>query len=276
VSPVKDAIGDALFSGMHYRKYRSKGEWAEQLRRQVATTVVQSRRNEFDAAISHGDWSTAAKLLPLGIDINGFNAHGNTAYISAISRDLPDIAKDLVKNGADPLRTNIWGETADEVHTQRLAKQPVPPEERVRTRRAEFKHRLDRSNTGAELNSLFMKALADEDLVDLADAVLKKGADPHIADGVGVTPLMLASGNASPMLVSKLLDRGTDTLARNVNGSTALHYAASAGRVENIKLLLAHGADPKVADKKGETPRRQAKLQGYADIEELLKTAEAK
>ena len=118
---------------------------------------------------------------------------------------------------------------------------------------------------------------------DTASALLDAGADPNIADAVGRTPLYAAvdmntvpsSNRPGPKtlenrmtgleLVSKLLDkganpnarlkkqtpyrskvdRGTDTMLGA--GTTALVRAARAGDAPMVRLLLAHGADPKIA-----------------------------
>jgi ankyrin repeat protein len=43
-------------------------------------------------------------------------------------------------------------------------------------------------------------------------------------------------------------------MARDVSGSTPLHWAVRDGAAENIQALLAAGADAKAKDKDGETP----------------------
>ena len=46
---------------------------------------------------------------------------------------------------------------------------------------------------------------------------------------------------------------GADVNARDANGYTALHHAASRGDVEMIRYLVEHGADVMVVSRKGET-----------------------
>lgn len=125
---------------------------------------------------------------------------------------------------------------------------------------------------------------------DAAEVLLEKGANPNTADGTGRTPLysavddhtMPASNRPSPKeidnetssldLVKALLgkgadvnaqlkkqqpyrtklDRGDDTML--TTGTTPLVRAAKAGDVAVMKLLLAKGADAKLATRNGVNP----------------------
>lgn len=55
-----------------------------------------------------------------------------------------------------------------------------------------------------------------------------------------------------------LLRRGASVVAHNQNGTTALMYAAGAGKVEIVKELLAKGADPKKTNRFGHDALRWA------------------
>jgi ankyrin repeat protein len=122
---------------------------------------------------------------------------------------------------------------------------------------------------------------------DVADFLVKAGADPNLADRTGRTalysavdfhtpprsnrppPKELDSSVASIVLIQDLiahganvnaqlktqqpyrtkLDRGDDTML--TTGTTPLLRAAKAGDVEVVKLLLMAGADPKLATRAG-------------------------
>lgn len=109
--------------------------------------------------------------------------------------------------------------------------------------------------------------------------LLKAGADIHATDKNGVTALHHAVRFRSPIAVQTLLEHGA-----NVNqvcrraGSTPLHRAvtttgpSTAGKrqemIEIIRLLLAAGADPSIANKSGRKPVDYAKNE---TIKSLLK-----
>ena len=111
----------------------------------------------------------------------------------------------------------------------------------------------------------------------LASFLLDKGADPNIANKGGWTPLYLATDNRNieggdyPVrkpdmdhlgFIEKLLKHGANVNARaidstetrtiftmqwlNEDGATPFVRAAQSGDVTLMRLLLAHGADPKI------------------------------
>lgn len=54
-----------------------------------------------------------------------------------------------------------------------------------------------------------------------------------------------------------------------------LHFAAEAGDGEAVEFLISKGADPRLRDPKGRTPRDCAALKGFVEVEDLLAKAEA-
>jgi ankyrin repeat protein len=81
----------------------------------------------------------------------------------------------------------------------------------------------------------------------------------HAASGVGYGQSF--AGNAHryvpngwmPALKFLVEQQGADVNARDANGYTALHHAASRGDMEMIRYLVDHGADVTVVSRKGET-----------------------
>jgi len=118
----------------------------------------------------------------------------------------------------------------------------------------------------------------------LASMLMDRGADPNIANKGGWTPLYIATDNRNieggdyPVpkpdldhieIITRLLDKESnpnarvkeDTLTRTIftmqwffeDGATAFARAAQSSDTVLMKLLLKHGADPKIATANGDT-----------------------
>jgi ankyrin repeat protein len=128
--------------------------------------------------------------------------------------------------------------------------------------------------------------------VEMARLLLDRGADPDqpTADGfLDIRPLGAAvatpdTPNPSDdeatvvALATLLLDRGADVNGRRKDGLTALHSAGYRGLLDVIRLLLARGADPRIAGlpggrHAGETPADMAEAQGQNGAAALLRDA---
>lgn len=81
--------------------------------------------------------------------------------------------------------------------------------------------------------------------------------------------LHTAAAHASPEVVETLLDQGA-SLSSNVEGCTALHCAASLGKIANICLLLSRGAEIEAVDALGKTPLFTATVNGQVQAIEVL------
>jgi hypothetical protein len=70
---------------------------------------------------------------------------------------------------------------------------------------------------------------------------------------IGVTALMKAAAGSDMTMLAQQLKLLTDVNARDSSGWTAVMYAAQAGRVEGMKLILDSGGDPRAQSNAGET-----------------------
>ena len=77
------------------------------------------------------------------------------------------------------------------------------------------------------------------------------GADVNAKDENGWTPLHHAATWDSKEIVELLIAKGADVNAKNDDESTPLHYAETK---EVAELLIAKGADVNAKDEDGETP----------------------
>ena len=81
---------------------------------------------------------------------------------------------------------------------------------------------------------------------ELARELIERGADVNAAaqNPQRVAPVHTAATVQDRATMKLLLERGADPNARQQEGFTALHSAASHGGIEMAKLLIQHGADP--------------------------------
>lgn len=81
-----------------------------------------------------------------------------------------------------------------------------------------------------------------------AELLLAAGADPNArAHEDGMTPLLRAVRAGKPELVTRLVAAGADPAALDVDGLSALHWAAAGGDAGMARLLLDLGARPDLA-----------------------------
>jgi hypothetical protein len=104
-----------------------------------------------------------------------------------------------------------------------------------------------------------------------AQALIAAGTDVETPDALGHTPLMLAAGHTAAIGVLRdLLAAGASVDTVNTLGWTALMVAAVADNVPAIYALLQAGADPAVADTRGETALTKARTAGRSWIVRIL------
>ncbi|XP_068670400.1 uncharacterized protein [Montipora foliosa] len=109
------------------------------------------------------------------------------------------------------------------------------------------------------------------DVEKVIELVLNDGIDVNVAAKSNITPLLLASGMSSGVLIKTLIDLGAD-----VNAQTAprkegpLVFAASSNNYMVARVLLEHSADANIKDLWGETPLYKAVMQKNVPLVELL------
>ncbi|CAB0038616.1 unnamed protein product [Trichogramma brassicae] len=113
---------------------------------------------------------------------------------------------------------------------------------------------------------------------EMAELLLRNGANPNLANGYGLTPLHILNMRHNTSDLVKMFFDVNDELnqtlrvdALNDLGDAPLHLALLHGKLMMIQLLLEHDADPNLANAEGSTPLHLISLVDEGDrMAELL------
>jgi uncharacterized protein len=108
---------------------------------------------------------------------------------------------------------------------------------------------------------------------DLVKVLIDNGADPNISSNnqLKVTPLHSACAISNYNIANILIKHGADVNARQLQSVTPLHSAAHNGQTKLASLLIDNGADVNSKMDNGQTPLFMAEEKGFKDTIELLK-----
>ena len=208
----------------------------------LSATLAWAQSPERDQALivtaGGGDTAAVQRLLKEGASLLTRDDAGRTALVAAAYGNHVDTARVLLEAGASPDVRDTVGRTA------------------------------------------FMVA-AVYGHVELLRLTLKHGADVHTLNQYGGTALIPASHYGHVEVVRELLKTKVNVNHVNRLGWTALIEAVILGdggpkHTEIVRLLLAHGADPGIADRDGVTPLAHARRHGYTAIIRLLEKTGAR
>jgi ankyrin repeat protein len=165
-------------------------------------------------AARDGRLETVKILLTSGADINQVEANEITPLITAITNNHPDVATYLIEQGADVKKVDWYGRTAlfAAVETRNMDTDNGPP---------------------------FENSITRPPFLPLIQMLLDKGADPN-------------ARTLEQLPIRNQFLRTTGTLEWvDFTGMTPFIYAARAGDVDAMKILLKGGADPKIETFRG-------------------------
>ncbi len=92
-------------------------------------------------------------------------------------------------------------------------------------------------------------------LKPLLETFLKNGADPNIADAFGTAPLHRAAAESTTMTKTLIGNKTTNVNVLDKDSRTPLHWAARAGNIRTVNVLLKHkGIEVNAIDGDGNTP----------------------
>lgn len=127
---------------------------------------------------------------------------------------------------------------------------------------------IDINHPGTDGTTALHTAAAKGDLASLS-LLLAAGADPDTVDHQRSTPLISAAAFGHAKVVQALLARlkkSSPLNRQDQRGYTALSYAAVAGDAIIARLLLSHGADPRLASRENKPPMIYAIERGHPEV----------
>ncbi|WKY07585.1 hypothetical protein Q1695_007222 [Nippostrongylus brasiliensis] len=116
-------------------------------------------------------------------------------------------------------------------------------------------------------------AIRQKDLSALVDTIDNGVVDVNFTDDVGQTLCNWASAFGSLEMVQYLCDKGADV--NKGHKSSSLHYAASFGRPDIVKVLLQRGANPDLRDEDGKTALDKARERTDEDHTQVAQILES-
>ncbi|KAK5995630.1 Ankyrin-R-like protein [Cladobotryum mycophilum] len=227
-----------------------------------------NRRGEtpLDKACNFGRENITKLLLEKGANMECKDMCGNTPLLTACFFNSLAIVEMLVENGANLKARNNLGRTplivAAEMENVKIVQYLLDSV----VKREEIDQVDANGYTALNLACRFGHK-------DVAEALLKNGANCSKPSNNGYHALGYASQNRHTDVVKLLLDQPGIEVSLNAQdgeGSTALYRACQYGHIEIAKLLLERNADAAKVDAHGQSCLHTASIQGCKEIVQLL------
>ena len=254
--------------------YRNAGEFEDALTKVVHVSQLPRLKKalkqgadpvgELANAIVADDAERVGYLLDHGVDVNVHFGDGYTPLINATRFGFADLVPLLLQHNADvnsvdmghwtPLMYAAWTDSADLVKT--------------------FVAKGAKLEAGDSEGLTPLGIAAQNHKVKALDALLEAGADVSRPVGKGdYTPLMLAAIGGAADVAELLIKHGANVNAKNAGGVTPLMVVAANNAVKVGTLLLKSGADPAARSDDGRTALTIAKSSNSGEMLKLLQNA---
>ncbi len=169
------------------------------------------------------------RLIYMGADVNSESSEGATPLIFAVANDRLNAVKVLLNYDADPNKVTADGQT--------------PLLIAIKTENQKVYQGLQLENIGINHHYL-----------EIAEALIRAGADIDFQDKSGVTPINYSSIYGLISFVDLLIYYGADINKKANDGSSPLMSAAWSGYPDIEDLLIRNGANIEARDNLGFTP----------------------
>ena len=253
-----DAVNYKQETPLHIAAYEGNAEVVRLLLTHDADIAKREMRDRiplFLACNWGGDLETVRLLVDAGSDVNDKNSRGETVLVSTLYYGKKEIIDLLIDRGAtlpgdeDTLRRVLYITASNGM--ERPFNMAV---EKCKTQEIPWW-------TGVPIH-----ACARGGSIEIAKALIAKGADFKEKNIYGVEPLHIAAENGKMEFIEFLLSKGADIDSPSFTGKTPLHYAQDNGHDKLATWLISKGASraiPKFPvlkgdylgqDKPGDTP----------------------
>nr|XP_022299072.1 serine/threonine-protein phosphatase 6 regulatory ankyrin repeat subunit B-like isoform X2 [Crassostrea virginica] len=214
-------------------------------------------RTPLYAASLAGHVDVVDLLIKGGADCNQDDEEGSTPLHAASLVGKANVVDLLIKGGAICNQDDQKGSTP--LHAASLAGHHAIEE---------LLYELDRNGSDYWCSNQYHASL--HDYVEVADLLIKGGAECNQSDKQDRTPLYAASLAGHVDVADLLIKGGANCNQGDKIGSTPLYAASLVGKVDVVDLLIKGGAVCNQGDQNGSTPLYAASLGGQYDIEELI------
>lgn len=226
-----------------------------------------------------GPESTIEALLNVGVNIEAKNELGYTALCLAAKVGHEGIVQLLARQGARldaESDFNSNGRTplsnaAENMHVG-VVRLLLDAGAKVET---ENQHKTGTTPLNTVLS---VRKIRSRDFETIVQMLLEHGADIEVPKNGRLdarTPLIMTACRPSCLTVLRLLlDKRANIEAKDTKAKTALYRAAECGAINNVRLLLERGADPKSVDLATIKPRRFESKESYDESLRLIRDAQ--
>lgn len=195
----------------------------------VAPSALAGVYDDIIAATNKDDTAQVVDLLTRGMDVNTADPAGNTLLIIAARNGNRDLLDFLLRNRANALKRNKYGDSAIMVAA-------------FRGNAGIIKRLLDAGADAANSgwNALHYAAYGGH--AEVVQMLLARPLDLDAAAPNGQTALMLAAKAGKLEVVKLLIDADADLELEDHDGKTAMDLAGAAGHGDVVEYLREEGA----------------------------------